>query len=613
MHPVVPILLRAATILGAATLSASLALGQTKVPVDTSSLMLSPTPSTAKPLSQASGQIEIIITLSDAPLAKALGPNAKRTGISWNGNQQRAYLAQLKSKQDAVSAQIGTMGGKEIARLSKAHNAIIAQIDAQHLADVARIPGVTRVRPVVDYQVAMETVPYIGAAALQGMGVDGTGTRIAVLDSGIDYTHFNLGGSGNTADYTACYGTSPGDMRNKEIGAGCTFPTSKVVGGFDFVGESWPNGPLAPDPNPIGAPGPGVLPFPGLDGSHGTHVADIAAGKSADGTHVGVAPGAKLYAVKVCSSVSTACSGVALLEGIEFALDPNGDGDISDAVDVINMSLGSNYGQFEDDLSEASAIASQFGVVVVAAAGNAGDRPYIVSSPSTTPEVISVAETQVPTALAFPLIINSPASIAGSYPNTATVDWAPIDTAVTNKDVVYVGTLPGGAGGTGCPGGPPYPNSVAGKVALIDRGTCAVSLKVDRAANAGAVGVLLALNAGGDAVSFSFGGGSLFVPTLVITQADGNKIKANIAAPVNVSFSSAVQVPLVGSMVGSSARGPSYSYIAIKPDIGAPGASVSAISGTGTLEQAFGGTSGATPMITGSAALLLSANSSLTP
>jgi hypothetical protein len=220
--------------------------------------------------------------------------------------------------------------------------------------------------------------------------------------------------------------------------------------------------------------------------------------------------------------------------------------------------------------------------------------------------VISVAETQVPSAVAIPLIINSPAAIAGAYGNTATVDWAPIGAGVTATDVVYVG-------GTGCPGGPPYPTSVTGKVALIDRGTCAVSLKVDRAANAGAVGVLIGLVAGGDAISFSFGGGSTFVPTLVITQFTANLIKANIGAPVNVSYSQTVAVPLVGSMVGSSARGPSYSYIAIKPDIGAPGASISAISGTGTLEQAFGGTSGATPMITGSAALLLSANSSLTP
>src|SRR5207237_2245958 len=122
-------------------------------------------------------------------------------------------------------------------------------------------------------------------------------------------------------------------------------------------------------------------------GGHGTHVADIIAGN--DGaSHKGVAPGASLYAVKVCSSVSNACSGVALLQGMDFALDPDGDGDTSDAVDVINMSLGSSYGQIEDDLSEASSYAAEFGVVVVAAEGTDAARLYIVSSPSISSYVI---------------------------------------------------------------------------------------------------------------------------------------------------------------------------------------------------------------------------------
>jgi subtilisin family serine protease len=595
-------------VVGGIAVSVSLALGQTKVPVDDSSSMITPTPSTAVPAGMAKGQVQVIVRLSDAPLAKAIGPNAKRTGVMWSGGQQRAYLAQLKSKQDTVMSQIGAMGGAEIARLSKANNALIVRVDSRRLADIAKLSGVTTIRPVVDYELALsETVPYIGAKALQDNGVNGTGTTVAVLDTGVDYTHFNLGGSGLLSDYAACYGTGPADPANRTLPANCPYPTAKVVGGYDFVGEDWTGAtnspPLKPDPNPIGAPVTGV--FPGIDGSHGTHVADIAAGKSLDGSHVGVAPGAKVLAVKVCSSRTTSCSGVALLQAIEFALDPNGDGDLSDAVDVINMSLGSNYGQREDDLSEASANASRLGVVVVAAAGNAGDRPYIVSSPSSTPEVISVAQTQVPSALAYPLIINSPPSIAGSYPNTATVDWAPVGAGVTG-DVAYVG-------GTGCPGGPPYPVSVVGKIALIDRGVCAVSLKVDRAAKAGAIGALIGLVAAGDAVSFSYGGGDTFVPTLIIIQSYANLIKANIAAPVNVTFSPGSAIHLVGSMVGSSARGPSYSYVAIKPDIGAPGASVSAVSGTGTQQSAFGGTSGATPMIAGSAALLLSANSSLTP
>ena len=63
-----------------------------------------------------------------------------------------------------------------------------------------------------------------------------------------------------------------------------------------------------PDPDPIDFQG------------HGSHVADIIGGVK------GVAPSVKLYALKVCSAVDTACSGVALLGAMDWAVDPNGDG-----------------------------------------------------------------------------------------------------------------------------------------------------------------------------------------------------------------------------------------------------------------------------------------------
>ncbi|MEP7182722.1 MAG: S8 family serine peptidase [Betaproteobacteria bacterium] len=595
MHSVIRPIVRAAAMLGVVAVSVSFAFAQS-VP-DVSSLgATGANPSTLGPMGAPTGQVQIIIRLSDMPLAVAMGPNAKRNGTMWSADRQRAYLAQLKARQDAVMASVGALGGQEIARMSKAHNAVVAQIDANRVRDVAKLPGVTKVRPVVDYELSLsETVPYIGAKVLQDVGVDGTGVRVAVLDSGIDYTHYNLGGPGTLVAYTAAYGTSTSDSRNTTRDG--LFPTAKVIGGYDFVGEGWPNTALAPDPDPIDFEG------------HGTHVADIIAGRSNDGLHKGVAPGATLYAVKVCSAVATSCSGVALLQGMDFALDPNGDDDLSDAVDVVNMSLGSAYGQREDDLSEASAIASRFGVVVVAAAGNNGDLPFVASSPASTPEVISVAQTQVPSAKAYPLIINAPASIAGTYGNTATVDWAPVVGTVTSS-VSFVGR--------GCPaaGATPadtYLDNPAGKIALIDRGSCAISLKVDRAASAGAIGVLIGLVAAGDAVSFSYGGGTVFVPTLVIQQSLSTAIKANITAPVNATISDAAFIALAGSMATTSARGPGYSYVSIKPDIGAPGASLSAEAGTATGQTAFGGTSGATPMIAGSAALLLSANPALSP
>ena len=172
---------------------------------------------------------------------------------------------------------------------------------------------------------------------------------------------------------------------------------TNIVGGFDFVGEVWPFGRLAPDPDPIDCGGKDVNPdIEGLidcDGGHGTHVADIIGGQ------IGVAPGVEIQAVKVCSAVSTACSGVALLLGMDYALDPNGDGVTTDHVDIINMSLGSDYGQaFDDDLSQAVENATEVGVLTVASAGNGSDKPYISGTPAATPSALSVAQTAVPSA-----------------------------------------------------------------------------------------------------------------------------------------------------------------------------------------------------------------------
>ena len=565
-------------------------------------------------LARAKGQVAVWVSLTEPSVAafqstrmsalgaemqpRALAIPQRARALSATEQVQRnelsAHRASLRATQDVMSAQLLGMGAEELARVQVAHNAVAIKVDAAALRTIALLPGVAKVRPVLQYQLDLsETVPYVGAAAAQAAGKDGTGVRVAVLDSGIDYTHRNLGGEGTDVAYEAAYGIGTKDTRNTKRDG--LFPTAKVIGGYDFVGEDWPNTPEAPDEDPIDFEG------------HGTHVADIIAGRSLDGKHKGVAPGALLYAVKVCSAVATSCSGIALLQGMDFALDPNGDGDTSDAVDVINMSLGSNYGQIEDDLTLASANAVRLGVVVVASAGNGANRPYIAGSPANGVGVISVAQTQVPSAIVIPLQINSPAAIAGVYGNTQTMDFAPIGAGVTG-DVARVGR--------GCPAGSvsatspddPYTNSPSGKIALIDRGGCAVSLKIDRAAKAGATGVLIGLVAGGDAVRFSFGGGDKFVPSLAIQQVLSNSIKTQLAAgTVNVSISPAAGISLVGSMADTSSRGPAFSTQHIKPEIGAPGASRSAEVGTGTGETAFGGTSGAAPMVTGAAALLVQA------
>jgi hypothetical protein len=142
----------------------------------------------------------------------------------------------------------------------------------------------------------------------------------------------------------------------------------------------------------------------------------------------------------------------------------------------------------------------------------------------------------------IPLVINSPASIAGSYTNTAQLLFASVNTTVTGN-VVYIGRgCPAGSISAGSPADP-YLANPSGQIALIDRGACAVSLKIDAAAKAGAIGVLIGLVASGDAISFINGGGSNFVPSLVITQATSDTIKSALPTPVNATISPENAIP----------------------------------------------------------------------
>ncbi len=543
----------------------------------------------------ATGKVRVSIRLTNDPVARVAATGAR-------ADQQKQQLRTVLDQQTQFTATLRGQGGTLLGATQVALNAVFAEIDASALARLAANANVASIRLVHDFEVDLsETVPYIGATAVHGAGFDGTGVTVAVLDSGIDYTHVEFGGSGSVAEY---------DANDPTIIEPGTFPTAKVIGGYDFVGNDWYGsaGPAeAPDPDPLDS-GPG--------GGHGTHVGDIIGGLN------GVAPGVSLYAVKVCSSVSTACSGIALLEGMDFALDPDGDGSVADHVDVINMSLGSNYGTaIDDDLSQAVQHATSVGTLTVASAGNGADKPYIVGTPSAAPTALSVAQTAVPSAIQALMEVTAPAGIAGLY---AAV-WQPWSAPLTGVLEGYV-QYGDGAGGNllGCslganpnstnPADAPFaPGSLTGKIVLVDRGVCNFSIKIYNIQQGGGTAGIIGLVDASDPFEGSYGaGGPYTMPGYMIKQSLANSLKANIPSTY-VKFDPANGIPLVQHMVGSSSRGPSMGTNIIKPEIGAPGASVSALYGSGSEMGVFGGTSGAAPMVTGSAALLIQAFPARTP
>ncbi len=462
-------------------------------------------------------------------------PSLASLAKTMTAEQRVAYAQEVSAYQDTAAQQITALGGEVVYKFRTLSSGLIVRMPGRIAPEVAKLPQVTRLSKIHDYQLDLtETVPFIGAAAVKSLGYDGTGVTVAVLDSGIDYTHLAFDGPGTVAAWEeAYYGSDPACLLDDSLptcanrlpasplyfGAGAP----KVKGGYDWVGPTWPATDELPDSNPIALV---------ETGDHGTHVSDIIggfgydAGMNADGPYPakgeGVAPGADLYVFTVCSPISTSCSGLAMLQGLDDAADLDDNPATVDPADVLNMSLGSDYGQPEDDASFVVNQLVDYGTIVVASAGNGSDKPYIVGSPSSASGALSVAQTTLPSETGY--LIES-AQIDEPYPVGILQPWSAPITSTINATLVYdsANTLACSA----------YVAAHTGQALLIDRGTCAISVKVSNAKAAGAVLAIVANNAPQGLFdlppTFSYGGGDASIPGLTITRLDGFTFKTALA------------------------------------------------------------------------------------
>jgi len=173
--------------------------------------------------------------------------------------------------------------------------------------------------------------------------------------------------------------------------------------------------------------------------------------------------------------------------------------------------------------------------------------------------------------------VNAPAGIAGDYEAQPASYGLPLPPppGVTDDVVLYndgIGPDPNDACDCPfpafCPNPAPLDPNVAGKIALINRGTCAFALKSALAQISGAVGVIIANN---QPTGLSpMGGSDLIAPTISsvgISRADGNLLKANLPL-VNATL---VADPALG-LSGADANGFPKLYA---PSPVEPGSSVS--------------------------------------
>ena len=132
-----------------------------------------------------------------------------------------AIARRLKANQDNLARSVRKLRRQGRGQYQYAYNGIKVRVPSRKVAALAAQPGVKAIHAVATYTVDnAESVPFIGAPAVwQDFGDTGNGQTIAVIDTGIDYTHANFGGAGTEAAY---------DANDSTIIEAGTFPTAKV-------------------------------------------------------------------------------------------------------------------------------------------------------------------------------------------------------------------------------------------------------------------------------------------------------------------------------------------------------------------------------------------------
>jgi minor extracellular serine protease Vpr len=525
------------------------------------------------------------------------GHIAAQTGAPGSEESNELWFVELDSSVDTFRARAKDSGITFTERYvyQRIWKGLSVRASAEAASQMGRLRGVKTVFPVLTVTRGpiepvspdlAHALAMTGADAAQSeLGLTGTGVKVAVMDTGIDYHHPDLGG-----------GFGPGQ---------------RVAKGFDFVGDGYD----------ASGSGGSLIPHPDNDpddcNGHGTHVAGIigASGNPATGGVLGVAPDVTFGAYRVFGCDGSTSADI-MLAAMERAL--------ADGMDVLNMSIGSSFQTWPQYPTAVGADALvEAGMVVVASIGNSGaSGVYSAGAPGVGRKVIGVASfdnshLELPTFTVSPddrVVGYVQASGAPDAPISGTAALARTGTPTAANDACSVaqpdGTLVS----------PLPPGSLTGKTALIRRGTCSFYEKSINARAAGAVGVVLYNNVGGyltPTVAPPSGSPPVTIPVVMILATDGVEINNRIAAgPTSLTWTDDIGtfVNPTGGLISSFSSYGLNAELALKPNIGAPGG---LIKSTVPLEAGgyatISGTSMSSPHVAGAVALFLEAHPTATP
>ena len=547
------------------------------------------------------------VLLEDAPLAMYRGgvddlaaTSAEATGqsrLDTDSAASRAYLDHLAQAQDDATRQVEDLLGHDV-HVADAYryalNGFAAELSPEEAAAVLQLPGVSTVLP--DEQRTLDTDlsnELIGSPAIWAgetgpdLGTYGEGVIVGMIDSGVNpdhpsfaatdgegYTHTNPYGSGTFVGVCADDAESPEDICN-----------DKLIGAYDFVTQT------ATD----------------TDG-HGSHTGSTMGGNAHEAVFdvgsttwtlpvSGVAPRANVISYKVCALL---CPGTASVAAVEQA--------ILDGTDVLNFSISGPDNPWNNAVDLAFLSAFEAGIYVAASAGNNG--PEVGSVSKTAPWNATVAATNSPRVIAHDVSVTAPepvpeeltglAGVPGSGPGVT----EPLTAALREASVVDPGN------GTGCEA---FPDEVfADALALIERGDCDFSAKVNNAEDAGALGVVMVNQFPGPPVVMG-GLESTGIPAVMLANDEGMALRDFVVehpdTEVRMDSESVrtVNDGWTGIVTDFSSRGPS-DFDLLAPTFAAPGRNIlAATSPSGedaSTYEFMQGTSMSSPHGAGAGALL---------